>query len=179
MEDTGLIRLLQRDPGQGLDALAKQYGGLIFTVVRRVLPESPQDAEEVAADVLVRAWRSAGSLRADTLRGFLIVTARNLAVDRRRRLVRRKELPLLENDRVQETAFWDELESDEAAQELIGRLMAMPPPEGELFLRYHLLMETAAEIGTRYGLSEGAVRARLRRTREKLAARLRGRRDRE
>ncbi len=177
MEDVKLIRLLQERPGEGLDALAKRYGGLIFTVVRRVLERYPQDAEEVAADVLVRAWRSAGALRAETLRGFLIVTARNLAIDRWRQLTRRRELPLAEDDRVQEEAFWETLESDEGARALAGALLALPPPEGEIFLRYHLLMETAAQIGERYGLSEGAVRARLRRTREKLAAKLRERSD--
>lgn len=172
MEDARLIRLLQERPGEGIDALANQYGGLILTVVRRVLGRYPQDAEEVAADVLVRAWRSAGALREKTLRGFLIVTARNLAIDRWRQLTRRRELPLAEGDRAQEEAFWEAFEADEGARALAGALLALPPPEGELFLRYHLLMETAAQIGARYGLSEGAVRARLRRTREKLAAKL-------
>ena len=164
-----IIRLLREEPGRGIELLAEQYGGLILTVVRRVLPGRPQDAEEVAADVLVRVWRSAGGLREETLRGFLIVTARNLALDRWRQLARRRELPLLEGDRVQEIAFWEALEADDAAQQLTETLLALPPPEGELFLRYYLLLETAAEIGARYKLSEGAVRARLRRTREKLA----------
>ena len=82
MKEQQLIRLLRQDPGRGLDALSAQYGGLILSVVRRVLPTRPQDAEEVAADVLVKAWQSADRLREDTLRGFLIVTARNLAIDR-------------------------------------------------------------------------------------------------
>lgn len=175
MGDEQLVRLLQKDPGRGLDALSAQYGGLILAVVRRVLPGRPQDAEEAAADVLVRAWQNAGRLRGDTLRGFLIVTARNLALDRWRLLARRREAPLLEGDSAEAVNFWQALESDEAARELTERLLALPPPEGELFLRYYLLMEPAKQIAGRYGLSEGAVRARLRRTREKLAKELRER----
>ena len=172
MKEQQLIRLLQQDPGRGLDALSAQYGGLILSVVRRVLPARPQDAEEVAADVLVKAWQSADRLREDTLRGFLIVTARNLAIDRWRLLSRRREVALLEGDRAEAVEFWQTLESGMVAQELTDRILALPPPEGELFLRYYLLMETAGQIAERYGLSEGAVRARLRRTREKLAAEL-------
>ena len=164
-----IIRLLREEPGQRDRAAGRAVRGLILTVVRRVLAGAAAGRRggrgRRAGAGLAQRRRAAG----ETLRGFLIVTARNLALDRWRQLARRRELPLFEGDRVQEIAFWEALEADDAAQQLTETLLALPPPEGELFLRYYLLLETAAEIGARYKLSEGAVRARLRRTREKLA----------
>ncbi len=60
------------------------------------LHHCPDDA--VAADVLVKLWRAGPSLRAEALRGFVITTARNLAVDRWRQLRRRAEVPLFDVD---------------------------------------------------------------------------------
>ena len=51
---------------------------------------------------------------------------------------------------------------------LAEQIKAMSPPDGEIFLRHHLLLETAAEIAQRFGLTESAVRSRLHRMRKQL-----------
>ena len=51
---------------------------------------------------------------------------------------------------------------------LADYIRALSPPDGEIFLRHYLLLETAAEIGMRYELTESAVRARLHRIRKLL-----------
>ena len=51
---------------------------------------------------------------------------------------------------------------------LADYIRTLSPPDGEMFLRHYLLLETAAEIGERYGLTESAVRARLHRVRQTL-----------
>lgn len=88
MEDNKIIDALLADPGTGVQLLLTQYGGLIHAVVRRVLPNDPQDAEECAADVLVAAWKHAAELQRHNrpLRAWLCVTARNAAIDRWRAL---------------------------------------------------------------------------------------------
>ena len=51
---------------------------------------------------------------------------------------------------------------------LADYIRTLSPPDGEMFLRHYLLLETAAEIGARYGLTESAVRSRLHRVRQTL-----------
>ena len=51
---------------------------------------------------------------------------------------------------------------------LAEQIRALSPPDGEIFLRHYLLLETAAEIAPRYGLTESAVRSRLHRIRKLL-----------
>lgn len=164
MTDAELLIQLQKDPDRALSALSERYASLAATIAGRVLNGHQADVEEVAADTLVALWRSAGSLNPETLRGFVITTARNLAIDRWRQLRRRTEVPLFDSD-AEDTDF---LESQIFSSVLAEYIRTLSPPDGEIFLRHYLLLETAAEIAPRYGLTEAAVRARLHRIRKVL-----------
>lgn len=164
MTDAELLKQLQKDPNAALPELTTRYSPLAATIAGRILKGRQADMEEVAADTLIALWRSADTLNPDTLRGFVITTARNLAIDRWRQLRRRAEVPLFDND---------DGDSYFLEQDLMGNLLAqyirtLSPPDGEIFLRHYLLLESAGEIAQRYGLTEAAVRSRLHRIRKTL-----------
>ena len=164
MTDRELLAHLKKDPDSSLAELSARYAPLAAAIAGRLLPGRQADVEEVAADTLIRLWQTGDALDPDTLRGFVITTARNLAIDRWRVLRRRAEVPLFDKDG-EDSAFLE--------QEVLGGVLAdyirtLSPPDGEIFLRHYLLLETAAEIGARYGLTESAVRARLHRVRRRL-----------
>ena len=81
MDDRELLAALRTQPEEGLWALTQKYGALITAVVRRILPNDEQDAEECAADVLVRIWHDSAkiTLQNGTIRGFVIWAARSAA----------------------------------------------------------------------------------------------------
>ena len=163
-EDAMILRQLVTDPENGIRLLQQQYGGLIYRIVYRVLPEYPQDTEEVAADILVKTWENASSLLEDNrpLAPWLIVTARNRAIDRRRRLAR----PTAQLSELIDI-LPEHLSSD--GEELIGTLVAqMEQPDREIFLRRYYRMETSREIGAALGINEHTVNVRLSRGRAKL-----------
>ena len=95
-DDKTILAQLSGDPQAGLAALLEEYGALLHAIVRRVLPQNPEDAEECVADVLVAAWRHADELAAQNrpLYGWLALTARNKAISRWRNLKRRPSEPL-------------------------------------------------------------------------------------
>jgi len=162
--DAQLMKLLEIHPNNALTLLSERYSALAVAIAGRVLPGRQMDLEEIAADVLIRIWQKRADLNPDTLRGFVITTARNLAIDRYRVLRRQNEVPLFDRDQ-EATEFLEEQVLTQVLAEQIG---AMSPPDGEIFLRHHLLLETAAEIGQHFGLTEAAVRARLHRMRKQL-----------
>ena len=164
MTDRELLVLLKKKPDQALQLLSQRYAPLATAIAGRILPGRVQDAEEIAADVLLRIWQKQKDLDPETLRGFVITTARNLAIDRYRILRRRNEVPLFDHD--QEAAEF--LEDQVLTKVLAEQIKVMSPPDGEIFLRHHLLLETAAEIAQRFGLTESAVRSRLHRMRKQL-----------
>ena len=149
MTDREPLSRLSSAPEEALAALSARYSPLAAAIAGRLLPGRHADIEEVAAD---------------TLRGFVITTARNLAIDRGRQLRRRDEVPLFDHD----GADSDFLEREVLSSALADYIRTLSPPDGEIFLRHYLLLETAAEIGERYGLTEAAVRARLHRVRQTL-----------
>lgn len=168
MDDTQIIDSLLADPNAGIPLLLAQYGGLINAIIRRVLPDSPQDAEECAADVLVAAWQNASRLQCQKrpLRAWLCVTARNKAIDRWRAL----------RPRQGECALNEELASDwllashtTSAEDLIAELLcALPEPDREIFFRRYYYMESCRQIAERLQMQEHTVTVRLSRGREKL-----------
>lgn len=161
MTDQELLRRLPTDPDGALAELSARYTSLAAAIAARILPDRHGDIEEVAADTLIAIWKNGDGLDPDTLRGFVITTARNLSIDRWRQLRRRSEVPLFDND-AEDSDF---LEREVLSKALADYIRALSPPDGELFLRHYLLLETAAEIAPRYGLTESAVRSRLHRVR--------------
>ena len=80
MNDARLLQMLRKGKRRGAGRCA-QYAPLAAAIARRVLSTRPEDVEEVAADTVLTVWQKRDALRADTLRGFVITTARNLAID--------------------------------------------------------------------------------------------------
>ncbi len=165
IDDGMLLQLLTDDAEQGIVVLQARYGKMIFRVVSRILQGHPQDAEEVASDVLVAAWRQASALLENgrPLGPWLTVTARNRAIDRWRLLSRKVFVPLNE-----ELDFPLQVVASEG-EDLIGELVLdLNEPDREIFLRRYYRMETAREIGKVLGIEPHAVNVRLARGRAKL-----------
>lgn len=179
MDDRELLALLRARPEDGLWELTQKYGALINAVVRRILPADAEDAEECAADVLVRIWRSAENLapQHDTLRGYVIWCARNTAIDRYRRLKRQRlhtadgEEEFLEALPAPRTTE-DDAEAGAAMAQVERSIRALPPPDDEIFARRFLLCETVPQIAARLGMNIKAVESRLQRGKKKLREQL-------
>ena len=93
MTDRELLSRLSSAPEEALAALSARYSPLATAIAGRLLPGRQADMEEVAADTLIAIWKNGETLNPETLRGFVITTARNLAIDRWRQLRRRAEVP--------------------------------------------------------------------------------------
>ena len=130
-----------------LDTLLRDYGGAVRSVCRAILPGHPQDAEEAEADTFYKLWRG----------------ARLPADEAYRALLRRGEtLPLDDRDDAELAVA---LESELETRELMAQIMALPPPDGELFLRRYVYGETAAQLGVHFNMPAATVRTRLHRAR--------------
>ena len=164
MDDRVLLKLFRSEPDRAMELLCDRYAALAAAVARRILPDRPQEVEEITADVMVKVWQDARKLRPETLRGFILTAARNLAVDRWRALRRRGEVPLFDQEAEEEMPPDRQLMD----RELVEQVLACSPPDGELFVRHYVLLETAQELAQRFQMTESAVRSRLHRVRQKL-----------
>lgn len=167
-EEKQLLQCILEDPQTGLAELLSRYGGLLNGLVRRVLPDE-RDAEECLSDILVQCWQQAQHLttREIPLKAWLMVMARNKALDHYRSLRRHKAEPLPEDFELLASELVEPYQSE--AETIIAELVdALPPPDREIFLRRYYGLQSSREIARALGMEEHNVNVRLSRGRARL-----------
>lgn len=138
--DDDLARGLLEQNSDALDTLISRYSRELFYFIRVVLDGVgvTQDVEECVQDLFVVAWREIDSFDATrgTLRTWLTMRAKYIALDRRRQLCRRQThtTPL-----VDETRHWSALDhargwksSGRSSYDTDGRALLPPQPEASM-----------------------------------------------
>jgi len=160
--------------GQEFERRLADCSALAYRVALGVL-HSPADAEEVAQEAFVRAYRHYPRLREpERFRAWLVRVTWRLAIDRQRSVARRdrRELAVQANEppplTVEEVALGREFQSRleqalDSLPEKFRRVVILAALEG------YDMSETAALLD----LPEGTVRSRLHRARKLLAGKLR------
>ncbi len=117
LQDTELFRRAAIGDHSSLNELYRRYSGVLLATAFRVL-NNARDAEEVVQEAFVQIWEKASVY--DVRRGkpltWAMTLTRNKAIDRLRRLQRRRRL----HDEIEEEAkIWDRMteidSSDEAS----------------------------------------------------------------
>ena len=178
MQDDELINILKTDPNTGMTLLLKQYGGLVYSVVKHKLAGQTfcdADIEHCVADTfsefycdLDKFHEAAGSIRA-----WLCVIARHNAYDRLRRY--KKEAGTLSLDaegfaEPQDTSLSveEELLIEEFKEELLREIKALGKPDSTILLRKYYFSESSKEIAAALHLTVSSVDTRTHRAIQKL-----------
>jgi RNA polymerase sigma-70 factor, ECF subfamily len=192
LPDDALHRgLLTRDT-HALEALIRRYSREMSYFIRLVLDNTgtPQDAEECTNDLFVAVWQEIESYdsRRGSLRTWLTMRAKYIALDRRRQIQRRQAVAITSLDysdamgardgetyapellasRTMENSMEGLLEQRERREELRQALEALSELDRLLvYMRYFRLASTE-EICAKTGLSRHAIDTRLWRARKAL-----------
>lgn len=183
--------LLARD-ARALEALIRRYSREMSYFMRLVLDNTgtPQDAEECVNDLFVIAWQEIGSFDPDrgSLRTWLTMRAKYIALDRRRQIQRRQTVPTTSLDGGDSGSSYDHdgqpmehvfhgaavtsmeglIEQRERREELKRALESLSELDRLLvYMRYFKLSSTE-EICAKTGLSRHAIDTRLWRARKAL-----------
>ncbi|MBP3617842.1 MAG: sigma-70 family RNA polymerase sigma factor [Lachnospiraceae bacterium] len=178
MQDDELINILKTDPNSGMTLLLKQYGGLVYSVVKHKLAGQTfcdADIEHCVADTfsefycdLDKFHEAAGSIRA-----WLCVIARHNAYDRLRRY--KKEAGTLSLDaegfaEPQDDTFSVEeaLITKEFREALLREIKALGEPDSTILLRKYYFSESSREIAAALNLTVSSVDTRTHRAIQKL-----------
>lgn len=164
MEDKQIILLLREHPSEGLRKALQKYGGLVRLVVSRVL-DNPQDIEECVADAFVNIWRSVERIRSESLKGYLLCAACNLAINRYRQQKRHCFVLLDENDSTPDDVALT-VASQEQTAALQQLIMLMCEPDREILIRKYFMFESIREISQQMKLAESQIKGRLYRGRQ-------------
>ncbi|MGA9720633.1 MAG: sigma-70 family RNA polymerase sigma factor [Acidobacteriaceae bacterium] len=155
-----LMRMGQRDEN-AMEDLFRRYSGVVYSVALRVLHDSGQ-AEDVLQEVFLHLWRSPAAFvqQRGSLGGWLVVVARNRAID----LIRRRK----PTDSVDDVVLASSVNVAEEAErnttmEKVRKVIAELPVEQQKALElayFEGLSHT--EIAGRTGDPLGTVKTRIR-----------------
>jgi len=182
--DAHLALRLSVDLDRAFPAVVADHANRLYTIALRLLGD-PRDAEEVAQDALVRAYRAIAGYPPDRtrelrLRPWLASIAVNLAHNRRRRHDDRRPpeqlQPMLEAgfDPVDRRAPDGPAATArrEAVEALAELLLELPRPMREAIALRHVDGLSVAETAEALGRPEGTVKAQVARGLERLRLRL-------
>jgi RNA polymerase sigma-70 factor (ECF subfamily) len=174
VDDLTLLTALARDLDANFEALALAYQRRLYGLALR-LTNSPPDAEEIAQDTLVRAYRAlatypAERIQALSLRAWLYQIAVNVWRNRARR-ARLREVSLEGDDGAMafelpgaaEAQPERQAESNERRRELGALVASLAPRYREAIVLRHVYELTYLEIAATLDQPVGTVKANVHR----------------
>lgn len=170
-EEEKIVALFWARSEQAIIACQRQYHGLLQHLARNITGND-QDAEECVSDTYFKLWNSIPPQRPVSLKAYALRILRNCAIDRQRQMNRRSSCQSLDQ-LTQELG--DCIPADGgtlttlALRDQLNRFLSEQSRENRiLFVRRYFQGEPLDTLARQAGLSEGAVKMRLTRMREKL-----------
>ena len=173
-------KFLEAGDPDTLKVIFHRYYSLVRASVEPLMRDNPAvGADEIAQDTFLKALSKREEIQAETLVGWLLTTARNLAIDERRRSSSRmSQMPLDSLDRLparDSNAQYasmlaaTEAEATAAAQYLVAQLLCLLRDK-DLYVILHMLRGYKPDkIAEATGDTPGAVQKRWERIRKWLA----------
>src|SRR5699024_9010412 len=166
MEDGMIIELYWAREERAIEESDRKYGRYCLSIARNIVGRE-EDAEECVNDTWLRAWNAMPPQRPNVLSAFFAKLTRNLSLDRWRRQRAAKrgggqtELALQELEEcVPDRRRPDEaLEAAETARLISAFLRRQGELDRKLFVRRYFYLESLADLGARFGLTQGQVKS--------------------
>ena len=167
-----ISRVLQGEQGAYAE-LVNRYQGYVFTLILRMV-KSREDAEEIAQDVFVKAYRSLADFRGDSKFStwlYTITSTTSITFLRKKKL----EVHSLDNEKVFEVAdnkdsgFRANLVEQKSRVNMVNEAIAMlSPDDAEIITLFYKAEQNLEEISRILGLETNTVKVRLHRARGRL-----------
>jgi RNA polymerase sigma-70 factor (ECF subfamily) len=174
--DARLARRAAAGDAEAFDAIVRRFKDRVLRVAHRFL-RRPEDVEEIAQEVFLKAYRALPDWRADApLEHWLLRIATNACRDALRERKRRPATALADLagdrgtllDRALEGAAVEAAEAEEARRVAADLLDALPPRDRVVLVLLDLEGMSTAEAAAATGSTRGAVKIRAMRARRAL-----------
>jgi len=146
-----------------LAILYDRYSVVVYSAVRRILDDVGA-AEEILQDIFYQLWRNASrfDFTRGSLAGWLLVTARNRAIDRLRRRSRPVTVELGENLVVLPSRLEAQVSQNEMMSKVKAFVGGLPAEQREAMELAYFRGMTHSEIAEHTGEPLGTIKTRLR-----------------
>ncbi len=171
--DQRLIKLIYKNPQEGIRQAIELYGGAVSTICRNILFDFDEsDIQDAVSDSFLKLWKSAHQYKIEkgsSLKSYIYAIARNTARDKRRGIGRfPSPLPLeeltipcpldLESEFARRT-------NENIIHDAIGE---MDEPQRSIYILRYFYSFSIKDIGQRMDMTPKTVENLLYRSREKV-----------
>ncbi len=177
LSDTEIIsRVLQREQ-TAFSLIVERYQNYVFSLVLRFV-ENREDAEEIAQDVFVKAYRSLADFRGDSkFSTWLFTIARTSCISFLRK--RKLDTQSLDNERTgiqlenKESGFRADIVEQKSRHAMLNESIRMlSVDDSQVLTLFYKGEQTLEEIGKIMGLDPNTVKVKLHRARQRLKAKM-------
>ncbi len=171
--DEEIISRILKGEQSAFRILVEKYQNYVFTLVLR-FTENPEDAEEIAQDVFVKAYRSLADFRGDSkFSTWLFTITRTTCLS----FLRRKKLDThsLDNERIglqvenRESGFNANLVEQKSRHTMLSQAISMlSVDDAQVLNLFYKAEQTLEEIGKIMRLDPNTVKVKLHRARQRL-----------
>jgi RNA polymerase sigma-70 factor (ECF subfamily) len=160
---------VQNDKEPDWDRIVDEHGARVLRIATRILG-SVQEAEDVAQDVFIEAYRMFRTGPVQSWAGLLVRLATLRAIDRRRRTRLTKELS--DTDRPTTIGPVEVAVANELAQWLRAAVGRLPDQQAAIFTLTYFEQLSREEVASSLSISPEAVSAALYKARQRLMSQL-------
>ncbi len=173
LNDTEIISKVLNGDREAYAGLVTRYQDYVFTLTLRMI-KSREDAEEVAQDVFIKAYRSLANFRGDAKFSTWLYTVVNTTCIT---FLRKKKLEVhsLENEKVfevadnQDSGFRANLVEQKSKLVMVNQAIALlNPDDAQIITLFYKAEQSLEEIALVLGLETNTVKVRLHRARTRL-----------
>jgi len=148
-----------------MDECLERFGGLVWSIARRICAGHQDIAEDAVQDAFVGVWKAAGQFdpAKSSETTFVAMIARRRIIDRQRKSARRPRMTSLEEDIVMDSQPNKTFELQEEAQRARDMMLHLREEERRVL---ELAVDgglSQSEISQRTGLPLGTVKSHARR----------------
>jgi RNA polymerase sigma-70 factor (ECF subfamily) len=171
--DEEIISRILKGEQSAFSILVEKYQNYVFTLVLR-FTENREDAEEIAQDVFVKAYRSLADFRGDSkFSTWLFTITRTTCLS----FLRKKKLDTqsLDNERIglqvenRESGFNANLVEQKSRHTMLSRAISMlSVDDAQILNLFYKAEQTLEEIGKIMGMDPNTVKVKLHRARQRL-----------
>lgn len=160
-DDMGLLTRIQSGDQEAMSALFDRYGAMVYSVALRVMKDTGE-AEDVMQEIFVQVWKNPSAFVSGrgSLGGWLVVVARNRAIDMIRR--RHPSEPVESFTLPSSTDLAREAERNLLLKKIRGAMLSLPDEQKQSVELAFFEGLSHSEIAEKTGDPLGTVKTRIR-----------------
>lgn len=169
-----LAEKLKQHDEKALGQIIEKYSRFAATVIYNTAKGSlaKEDIEEVVADVFVTLWNNAEKVQEGKLQGYICSIAKTRALNKMKSLKNKTVLNIDDYDPEDDFSIEFEAEKQDMHRELREIITELPHPDKDILIRHYYYDQTVAVISQEMKINLETVKSKLRRTRDKIKAKL-------